>query len=291
MPESLLQRRRWLVALAVGIVLAGLAGFGGAVAAVGGWLAQPALALALRWRSGAPAPDRAALQGDGLALAGLWGGGLALAALLVAWPLSALLESGGLGAALALSTVAGICVIGLWRTWPLWRAVEREGGALPGHWHALGDADTSGWRGVAAAACVAVLLAMVLLQAWPGVLSPAMPWIVAALSVVSWPLLHAALQRMPAPEQLPMSMPIVEMAGVDATQPVELEGDLQAMLLDAARRGRVDRALELLDAGADPRALPDADERDQRSLPVLAAVLPDLRLLRALIASGVDVNA
>src|SRR3546814_2324712 len=63
------------------------------------------------------------------------------------------------------------------------------------------------------------------------------------------------------------------------------------MLYDAARRGRVDRALELLDAGADPAALPADDERDQRSPPVLAAVLPDLRLLRALIASRVDVNA
>ena len=291
MPESWLQRRRWMVALAIGIVLAAVGGFGSVLAALAGWLAQPALALALRWRGGAQAPGRALLRGDALALAGLWGGALVVAALLVAWPLSALLESGALGAALALSTVAGICVIGLWRTWPLWRAVEREGGALPGHWQALGDADTSGWRGVAAAACVAALLAMVLLQAWPGLLSPAMHWMLAALSVASWPLLHAALQRMPAPEQLPASMPIVEMAGTDAAQPLEFEGDLQAMLYDAARRGRVDRALELLDAGADPRALPAPDERDQRALPVLAAVLPDLRLLRALIASGVDVNA
>jgi len=37
--------------------------------------------------------------------------------------------------------------------------------------------------------------------------------------------------------------------------------------------------------------LPATDVRDQRSLPVLAAVLPDLRLLRALIARGVDLNA
>ncbi|GAB3310397.1 ankyrin repeat domain-containing protein [Luteimonas notoginsengisoli] len=291
MPESLLQRRRWAIAFAIGLVLAGVGGFGGMVAALGGWLAQPAFALALRWRRDAQAPDRARLQADTLAVSGLWGAGLAAASLLVAWPLSALLESGSLGAALALSTVAGICVIGLWRTWPLWRAVEREGGALRGHWHALGDADTSGWRGVAAAACVAALLAMVLLQAWPGVLSPTLHWVVAAISVLSWPLLHAALQRMPAPEQLPMPMPIVEMAGADTTPPVALDGDLQAMLHDAARRGRVDRALELLDAGADPHALPAAEERDQRSLPVLAAVLPDLRLLRALIASGVDVNA
>src|SRR3546814_11904733 len=42
---------------------------------------------------------------------------------------------------------------------------------------------------------------------------------------------------------------------------------------------------------SDLAALPADDERDQRSLPVLAAVLPDLRLLRALIANRVDVNA
>src|SRR5690606_40223620 len=96
---------------------------------------------------------------------------------------------------------------------------------------------------------------------------------------------------------LPISapMPVVEMEGRDdaleVAQPVEFEGDPSAMLYDAARRGRVERALELLDAGADPHALPAAGERDQRSLPVLAAVLPDLRLLRALIGRGVDVNA
>src|SRR5690606_23683971 len=180
--------------------------------------------------------------------------------------------------------------IGLWRTWPLWRAVEREGGPLPRHWQMLGEADTSGWRGVAAATWVAALLAMVLLQAWPGLLSPAGHWVLAAVSAVLWPLLHAGLQRMPAPEQLPEAMPIVEMEG-GGEAPIELEGDLPAMLYDAARRGRVDRALELLEAGADPAALPAADERDQRSLPVLAAVLPDLRLPRALIASRVDVHA
>src|SRR5690606_17361136 len=290
-PASLPRRHRAALALAAGVLLAGLSGFGGAVAALAGWLAQPAFALGLRWRQGGEAPARAALKTDALALAGLWGGGLLLAAALVAWPLSALRESGGLGAALALSTVAGICVIGLWRTWPLWRAVEREGGPPSRHWQSLGDADTSGWRGVAAAACVAALMASVLLQAWPGLLSPGAHWGLAAASALLWPLLHAGLQRMPAPAQLPAAMPVVEMDGAEAAQPDALDGDLHAMLYDAARRGRVDRALELLDAGADPHAPPAADERDQRSLPVLAAVLPDLRLLRALIAAGVDVNA
>jgi ankyrin repeat protein len=62
-------------------------------------------------------------------------------------------------------------------------------------------------------------------------------------------------------------------------------------LYDAARIGSVDRALKLLAAGADPHGQPDPAWRDQRNLPVLAAVLPDLRLLRELIARGVDINA
>jgi uncharacterized protein len=290
MPESLRHRRGFAPALAIGMVLAVVAGFGGVVAAIAGWLAQPALALALRgWRDG-QAPARKALQDDTLALAMLWGGGLLVAAALVAWPLAALRESGGLGAALGLSAVVGICVIGLWRTWPLWRAIEREGGALPRQWRVLGDSDASGWQGFAAAACVAALLAMVLLQAWPGLLAPTAHWIVAAAAAVLWPLLHGCLQAMAAPALLPMPMPIVEMAGADVAAD-EIEGDLPTLLYDAARRGRVDRALELLDAGADAHALPGEDERDQRTLPVLAAVLPDLRLLRALIAQGVDVNA
>ena len=55
----------------------------------------------------------------------------------------------------ALSAVAGLCVLGLWRTWPLWHATEGEGGPLARHWRVLGDRDASGWHGVAAAACVA----------------------------------------------------------------------------------------------------------------------------------------
>src|SRR5690606_22916298 len=268
-PVSVLQGRRVVIALAVGVLLVAMTGFGGALAALGGWLAQPAFALGLRWRRGGDAPDRKRLQSDVLALAGLWGGGLLVVAVLVAWPLSALRESGGLGAALALSAVAGICVIGLWRTWPLWRAVEDEGGSLAQHWQSLGDADTSGWRGMAAAAGVAALLAMVLLQAWPGLLPTGARWAIAALAVLAWPALHLALQRMPAPEPLPAPMPVVEMEGRDdaleVAQPVEFEGDPSAMLYDAARRGRVERALELLDAGADPHALPAAGEQIGRA--------------------------
>jgi ankyrin repeat protein len=298
MPESAkgmsaLSGRRFAIALAIGIVLALSTGFGGIFAALAGWLAQPVLAFALRWHRAQDAVERKHLRQDALALALLWGGALLVAAALVAWPLAALRQSGSLGAALGLSAVVGICVIGLWRTWPLWRATECEGGALSKHWQSLGDSDTSGWQGFAAAACVALVLATILLLAWPGLLAPAARWSVAAASVIAWPLLHACLQRMRVPALLPLR--IVDMDGEDGSQAPaiegEIEGDLDVALYDAARRGRVDRALELLDAGADAHAMPAADERDQRTLPVLAAVLPDLRLLRALIGQGVDLNA
>ena len=64
-----------------------------------------------------------------------------------------------------------------------------------------------------------------------------------------------------------------------------------AELYAAARAGRVDRALALLESGADPLSPPPAGERDQRGLAQLAAVLPDLRLLRTLIQRGVPLGA
>ncbi len=87
-------------------------------------------------------------------------------------------------------------------------------------------------------------------------------------------------------EREPMFSAAVETTPLEAMAPQELT----PALYEAARHGRIDRGLQLLQAGADPYALPDPNWRDQRSLAVLAAVLPDLRLLRRLIARGVDVN-
>ena len=74
-----------------------LAGFGGLVAAVAGTLAQPAFALAVRALARRAQVDasieRVTLQRDAGALLGLWGIALVVAALLIAWPLSALLQS------------------------------------------------------------------------------------------------------------------------------------------------------------------------------------------------------
>src|SRR5690606_32186816 len=119
-------------------------------------------------------------------------------------------------------------------------------------------------------------------------------WILAAASALTSLLLHAEFQRLRAPEALPSQMLVVRMAGtassIDTDAELDVAADLDAALSAAARLGRLNHALELIDAVADPLAPPSADDRDQRSLPVLAAVLPDLRLLRALIGRGADLN-
>ncbi len=295
MPERGQPRMPAAAALVLGLGLAALTGLGGWIALAAGWLAQPALALAVRGLRGQGPADGRAWWRDVASLALLWGGGLAAAALLLAWPLSALRAGAGLGPVLALSAAAGICLIGLWRTWPLWRALEGEGGSLARQWAVLGASDAAAWRGLGAAAAIAVVLALVLFLAAPAVpVSEAARWIAAGALAVLSPLLHLLLQRLPAPRSDPrvLDLPVVEMPGFATMEaaPAEDEADLELALYAAARSGRVDRALELLEAGADVHGLPPATGPDQRSLPVLAAVLPDLRLLRALISGGVDLN-
>jgi len=63
-----------------------------------------------------------------------------------------------------------------------------------------------------------------------------------------------------------------------------------AQVLAAAAANQMDLALDLLRSGADPAAVPGPYDRDQRSLPIIAATAADLRLLRELIQRGVDLN-
>src|SRR6185312_16339074 len=71
-------------------------------------------------------------------------------------------------------------------------------------------------------------------------------------------------------------------AAVDAPRPVLTEQERLA--------GTAEQGAALLDVGADPGTAPAPDDRDQRPVLMLAALLPDTRLLRALIAKGADVN-
>ena len=288
MPEGRAWRQVALAGVA-GIALAALTGLGGVAAALGGWLAQPAFALALaRARTGRAVDWRREVP----ALASLWGIALLASAVVLAWPMAAARQAGSIGSALGLGAIAGLCLLALWRTWPVWPSLPREGGTLRTHWHGLEGADLGAWRGLGIALLVAVAIGGCLLLAWPGLLPPVARWVLAGAYVIALPLVHWGLQRAGAGATATAEQP--DAAGAVDVPVDDLEDDphaRDAALYEAARGGRVDRALELLDAGADPDAPPPVDARDQRSLPVLAAVLPDLRLLRALIARRVDVNA
>ncbi len=297
MPESAHPRLRLAALLTAGAGLAALGGFGGVLAALGGTLAQPLFALAIAQARGrAPADGRRGLGRDWLALTLLWVLGVAVLAGLVAWPLAALLQRGSLLAALALSAAIGVALLGLWRLWPVWHGLERDGGTLAEHWRLLGDLDAGAWRGLGVAALVTLLAAPIIALAWPELFSGNARWALATGLALASPLLHWLLQRVSQAEWLPGLAEVAAEADLDESfgeGVMTLPGHepLEDALYLAARTGRVERALELIEAGADVHAPPPPGERDQRSLTVLAAVLPDLRLLRALIAGGADLNA
>ena len=326
-----------IVLAAAGLVLIGLAGLGGWLAVVGGLLAQPVLALAAR-RQRRPAPlSPSHLRIELAPLLALWTVAIGGLALLLAWPLSALLASGSLPAALALSAVAGGALIVLWRFWPVWQGLERDGGALGDHRRALEGLEPGAWRGLGIALGIGAIAASIVALAWPEWLANHQRWIVSVVLALVSVAVHGWLQRVEPAKALQYLEEIEESAlthdsslpptgeakppedgaivaedegatapgestpGEDEPGPAEvalanvapanvINPQLVPQLYEAARSGRVERALELIAQGADPHALPPADDRDQRSLAVLAAVLPDLRLLRALIAAGVALN-
>ncbi len=322
---------------AAGLVLIGLAGLGGWLAALCGLLAQPVLALAAR-RQRSPAPLLPAhIRVELWPLLALWALAVGGVGLLTAWPLSSLLASGSLPAALALSAVSGGALIVLWRFWPVWQGLERDGGALGDHQRALEGLEPGAWRGLGIALGVGAVAGLIVALAWPGWLASGQRWIVAVVLAVASAALHGWLQRVAPAKALqylddsdepslsheasaqvsgednrpadavdgleqavanvplestpvqggsePAEVPLANVAPVNVSDP-----QLVPQMYEAARSGRVERALELIAQGADPHALPPAEDRDQRSLAVLAAVLPDLRLLRALIAAGVALN-
>lgn len=299
------------------------------LAVASGATAVPALVIGLALAAqGLAAAGTARLRGlpatalgTHLARAGLpWAIGLAAAALLLAWPLARLLAAPSLGAALHASGGIGLLLVLAWRAWPRWQAAERGGvRAEPAH-----PDDVAAWGGLAFAVSACVVLALAVVLAWPGILPPVLRWPLAIALGLATPLAHWSMQAIAPPREAPV--PTARFAAPDpdlqlehapagdalkpppaplpdnvvalhpaaqqaAAEPPDIDqAALDGQLYAAARAGRVDRALELLEQGADPRALPAPEDRDRRSLPVLAAVLPDLRLLRRLIERGIDPN-
>lgn len=307
MPEP--RRGQGLAWLLAGMALAAGTWFDVGSAGPLAWLAQAPAALGIALLHGSASPGRRWRDLGVLALA--WALAFIVATALAFLPLRALLAGPGLGAVLALSGVAAAALLVAWRQWPFWHALEREGGPLGLRWQGQAAHERAAWSGLQVAVPVLLLLGGGIALAWPGLLQGQARAIAAAAYALLVPLGHALLQTAPA-RLLLHGLPVREMPGpareearhevapaveipmpaplADAAPSVDVPA-LTAELYAAARSGRVERALQALEAGADPSAEPPAGEKDRRSLPVLAAILPDLRLLRALIARGVDLNA
>jgi uncharacterized protein len=233
--------------------------------------------------------------------------------LLAGWPAWLLLRNGALLPVLGLSAAVALAGVGLGRYWPAFALplidLPRGRGALSLVRRSLAEADRlvaadrSASRSVLAALALLVLLGGALLTGlagaelpsglraglglgWSLLLAPFLCFVLVALVEPA----RLASARTPVPE-LPSAVPVASAAAEPPlAMPAAAASDPTARLYAAARAGRIAVALTALDAGGDPLALPDPDERDQRSLPVLAAVLGDARLLRALIARGIDLN-
>jgi ankyrin repeat protein len=257
-------------------------------------------------------------------------GYVVLVFLLVAWPMLRLNQAHSLGAALLLAGALVVALAALWRMWPAFGLVYVWDDAYPpqgngphseGSWIFTATARSIAFGRhlsreerffthylPAALALLALAFAAIALAGLYGVLPPELR--IAALAiygVVLLPLcclvianrtLRALLceSRRPA-RQAAAPRPASERPPAPKPAPVLNEQERTAgtpeqaqALLAATRDGDIERALALIEAGADPNTAPPPGDRDQRPVLMLAALLPDTRLLRALIAKGADVN-
>ena len=249
------------------------------------WLAQVPAALGIALLRGTRGSARGGR--DALALALLWAAGFIFAVLLAAWPLQALRASPGLLPTLVMSAASAVALLLLWRHWPLWHGLEREGGGIRARFAAQAAHERGAWSGLQVAVPALLLLGGGIALAWPGLLAGFARTVATGAYAALLPLAHALLQSAPS-RLLVHGLPVVEMeeaeaeaeAATPAHEPpppvaagavVDVEARTRE-LYAVARAGRVERALQLLEAGADAQAPPPAGDRDRRGLPVLAAV-------------------
>src|SRR5690348_4484146 len=252
-------------------------------------------------------------------------GYVALVFLLIAWPMLQLHQQPSLGGALLLAAALVVALVALWRVWPAFGLVFVWDDAYPaqsdGSWIFTATARSLAFGRhlareerffthflPAAFALLVMAYGAIALTGLYGVLPPELrtaALVVYGLAVL--PLgclvianrtLRALLCERTRPRRRAEDAPLPAGFPAPAPHPVTLSEEENtagapaqgAALLAAAREGDIERALALLDAGADPDTAPAPGERDQRPVLTLAALLPDTRLLRALIAKGADVN-
>ena len=250
---------------------------------------------------------------------------VALVFLLVAWPMLRLTQQPTLGASLLLAAALVVALAVLWRLWPAFALVFVWDDAYPAHdKHEGSSLFTATARSItfgrhlsreehffshflpSALALVILSFAGIALSGLYVVLPPEMRTAALVLyAVVILPLgclviANRTLRVMLSESRRPRrkeSGRVEPVIAVPAAPPQLSEQERIAgtpeqaeALLAATRNGDIARALALVEAGADPNTAPLAGDRDQRPVLMLAALLPDTQLLRALIAKGADVN-
>ena len=248
----------------------------------------------------------------------------ALVFVLVAWPMLQLSQAPSLGAALLLAAALVLALVALWRLWPAFGLVFVWDDAYPsqrdGSWiftatlrsiafgrHLSHEERFFSHFLPAALALLALAFGAIALTGLVGVLPAELRIAALALyAIVLLPLgclvianrtLRALLCERHQPRRHSDHAVVQPNNLASAPRPVLSEEERTAgtpeqaeALLAATRDGDIERALALVEAGADPGTAPAAGDRDQRPVLMLAALLPDTRLLRALIAKGADVN-
>ena len=244
-------------------------------------------------------------------------------AVVLGYPLQWLWREATLGATLAVSAAAVIVLLGLWRVWPAFGLVSLWDDACPQQssrsrrraaatrsiefaWTLTAENELFFSHGFVVALCLLALaqgalslagidaqvpqrLRIPALAIYALVLAPLAHWLIvhrcaAALLIERRRARRDRVRVQDAAEDVPVESPPPALpTGLSANE-------LDAMLLRCVRSGQTQLALAALAHGADPNCTPAPEERDQRSALVLAAVNPDLRLLRGLIVKGANLN-
>ena len=277
----------------IGSVIQLLGCFAGPWAIVAIGVAQPFLAMGLnQLNEPLPTERRCSLILAWLHLAGLWAIALGISVVVLTKALIALAHGPSLSAAMLLSCCVSLNLVLIWRLWPLWFALERAPHRWQDGWEIITNAQRYEWNGLGGTVCVSTMglcgVALTFLDPSKALPQSTLICIVFFLSIVG----HWQLRRVRPRRET--TSPAAQMFRAAATSNRPAQADALAerndALYQAARMGRVEQALQLLESGADPLMLPDDDSPDHRSLLMLAAVLPDLRLMQALLDRDVDVN-
>ncbi len=284
-------RGRAYIAFALATVLAALPAFWSSAWALLG-LVGTQLCLGFAWRCLGleKKPSNKTRKNEWRVFSALWLSAYSLLALFLYWPLQSLRYSGTLISALWLSAAVALLILIYWRHWP-WLALAEQGNERVTKWWALDSAPQAYSLKPGLWLCLQWFAVLGLgLSFAVSDLIPATFFILALIAhfalslLLHWQLhdidISSVRKVIEEPVLTPASILINEKA--PPLEPVSLYA--------AARRNQIDAALTAIQSGADVHALPDKTDVDQRSLPMLAVLLSDLRLLRELIARGVDIN-